>query len=60
MLFVAGMNMKFVLSMLAAGVGLFAVLVIAEPYRLKRFTAFLIHSKIHLGVDIKLSKVFMP
>ena len=41
MLFVAGMNMKFVLSMLAAGVGLFAVLVIAEPYRLKRFTAFL-------------------
>lgn len=41
MLFVAGMNMKFVLSMLCAGIGLFAVLVIAEPYRLKRFTSFL-------------------
>ena len=41
MLFVAGMNMKFVMTMLIAGIGLFGVLVIAEPYRLKRFTAFL-------------------
>ncbi|MDY5213100.1 putative lipid II flippase FtsW [Intestinibacter sp.] len=41
MLFVAGMNMRFVMTMLIAGIGLFGVLVIAEPYRLKRFTAFL-------------------
>ena len=33
--------MKFVMTMLIAGIGLFGVLVIAEPYRLKRFTAFL-------------------
>ena len=41
MLFVAGMNMKFVGGMGLAGVGLFAVLVLVEPYRLKRLTAFL-------------------
>lgn len=41
MLFVAGMNMKFVGGMGLAGVGLFAALVLAEPYRLKRMTAFL-------------------
>ena len=40
MLFVAGMNMKFVGGMGLAGVGLFAALVLAEPYRLKRMTAF--------------------
>lgn len=41
MLFVAGMNMKFVGGMGLTGVGLFAALVIAEPYRMKRMMAFL-------------------
>lgn len=41
MLFVAGMNMKFVWSMMIAGAVLFVSLIIVEPYRLKRFTAFL-------------------
>ena len=41
MLFVAGMNMKFVGAMGLSGVGLFAALVIAEPYRMKRMMSFL-------------------
>ena len=41
MLFVAGMNMKFVGAMMLSGVGLFAALVIVEPYRLKRIMSFL-------------------
>ena len=41
MLFVAGMNMKFVGAMGLSGVGLFAALVIAEPYRMKRIMSFL-------------------
>ena len=41
MLFVAGINMKFVGAMALSGVGLFGVLVMAEPYRLKRITSFL-------------------
>ena len=41
MLFVAGMNMKFVGAMGLGGMGLFALLVLMEPYRLKRITSFL-------------------
>ena len=41
MLFVAGMNMKFVGAMMLSGVGLFVALVIVEPYRLKRIMSFL-------------------
>ena len=41
MLFVAGMNMKFVGAMGLGGMGLFAILVLMEPYRLKRITSFL-------------------
>ena len=41
MLFVAGMDMKVVYSMLGAGAGLFAAMVAIAPYRLKRVTAFL-------------------
>lgn len=41
MIFVAGMNMKFVIAMMGTGVGLFVALVIAEPYRLARVTSFL-------------------
>ena len=41
MIFVAGMNMKFVVAMIGSGAALFAALVIAEPYRLSRVTSFL-------------------
>lgn len=41
MLFVAGINMKFVGAMMLSGVGLFVALVIVEPYRLKRIMSFL-------------------
>ena len=41
MLFVAGMNLKFVGGMILAGVGMFIALVIAEPYRMKRVLSFL-------------------
>ena len=41
MLFVAGMNLKFVGGMVLAGVGMFIALVIAEPYRMKRVLSFL-------------------
>lgn len=41
MIFVAGMDMKFVFAMIASGAALFAALVIAAPYRLKRVTSFL-------------------
>lgn len=41
MLFVAGMNMKFVGAMGLGGMGLFAILVLMEPYRLKRIISFL-------------------
>ena len=41
MLFVAGMNMKFVGAMVLSGIGLFVALVIAEPYRMKRMMSFL-------------------
>lgn len=41
MIFVAGMDMKFVIAMIGSGAALFAALVIAAPYRLKRVTSFL-------------------
>lgn len=41
MLFVAGMNMKFVVAMIVTGFALFVALVIAAPYRLARVTSFL-------------------
>ncbi len=41
MLFVAGMNMKFVMSMIGLGAAAFVVLVLSAPYRLKRVTSFL-------------------
>lgn len=41
MLFVAGMNMKFVVAMIGTGFALFVALVIAAPYRLARVTSFL-------------------
>lgn len=41
MIFVAGMNMKFVIAMIGSGFALFVALVIAEPYRLARVTSFL-------------------
>ncbi|RDY25728.1 stage V sporulation protein E [Romboutsia weinsteinii] len=41
MIFVAGMNMKFVFAMIGTGFALFVGLVIAEPYRLSRVTSFL-------------------
>lgn len=41
MIFVAGMDMKFVFAMIGSGAALFAALVIAAPYRLKRVTSFL-------------------
>jgi cell division protein FtsW len=41
MLFVAGMDMKFIFTMIGLGAGLFAALVIQAPYRLKRVISFL-------------------
>jgi cell division protein FtsW len=41
MLFVAGMNMKFVMSMIGLGAVAFVGLVLSAPYRLKRVTSFL-------------------
>lgn len=41
MLFVAGMNMKFVYTMIALGIAAFAGLVLSAPYRLDRVTSFL-------------------
>lgn len=41
MIFVAGMDMKFVLAMIGSGAALFVALVVAAPYRLKRVTSFL-------------------
>lgn len=41
MIFVAGMDMKFVIAMIGSGAALFVALVIAAPYRLKRVTSFL-------------------
>ncbi|MBC5995951.1 stage V sporulation protein E [Romboutsia ilealis] len=41
MLFVAGMNMKFVYTMIALGIAAFAGLVLSAPYRLKRVLSFL-------------------
>ena len=41
MLFVAGMNMKFVTSMIGLGAVAFVGLVLSAPYRLKRVTSFL-------------------
>ncbi|WP_024621836.1 stage V sporulation protein E [Metaclostridioides mangenotii] len=41
MIFAAGMDMKIIFTMIALGVALFVVLVIAEPYRLSRVTSFL-------------------
>ncbi|WP_027701473.1 stage V sporulation protein E [Metaclostridioides mangenotii] len=41
MIFAAGMDMKIIFTMIGLGVALFAVLVIAEPYRLSRVTSFL-------------------
>ena len=41
MLFVAGMSMRFVATMIGIGAGLFAVLVLSAPYRLKRVLSFL-------------------
>ena len=41
MLFVAGMNMKFVYTMIALGMAAFAGLVLSAPYRLKRVLSFL-------------------
>lgn len=41
MLFVAGMSMRFVATMIGIGAGLFSVLVLSAPYRLKRVLSFL-------------------
>lgn len=41
MIFVAGMDMKFVIAMIGSGAALFVALVIVAPYRLKRVTSFL-------------------
>ena len=41
MLFIAGMNMKFVYTMIALGIAAFAGLVLSAPYRLKRVLSFL-------------------
>jgi cell division protein FtsW len=41
MIFVAGMNMKFVVGMIGAGAAAFVALVFAAPYRLKRVVSFL-------------------
>ncbi len=49
MLFVAGMNMKFVYTMIALGIAAFAGLVISAPYRLDRVTSFLDPFKDPLG-----------
>ena len=49
MLFVAGMNMKFVYTMVALGIAAFAGLVISAPYRLDRVTSFLDPFKDPLG-----------
>lgn len=49
MLFVAGMNMKFVYTMVALGIAAFAGLVLSAPYRLDRVTSFLDPFKDPLG-----------
>ena len=49
MLFVAGMNMKFVYTMIALGIAAFAGLVLSAPYRLDRVTSFLDPFKDPLG-----------
>ena len=41
MIFVAGLNMKFVIAMLGSGVGLFLLLALTSEYRLKRILSFL-------------------
>lgn len=41
MIFVAGMNMKFVIAMLGSGVAAFLVLALTSEYRLKRILSFL-------------------
>lgn len=41
MVFVAGMNMKFVIAMFGSGVGLFLLLALTSEYRLKRILSFL-------------------
>lgn len=41
MIFVAGMNMKFVVAMFGSGVGLFLLLALTSEYRLKRILSFL-------------------
>lgn len=49
MLFVAGMDLKYVYTMIGAGFGLLGVLIAIAPYRLKRFTSFLDPFKDPLG-----------
>ena len=41
MIFVAGLNMKFVIAMFGSGVGLFLLLALTSEYRLKRILSFL-------------------
>lgn len=41
MVFVAGMNMKFVIAMFGSGVGAFLLLALTSEYRLKRILSFL-------------------
>lgn len=41
MIFVAGLNMKFVIAMFGSGIGLFLLLALTSEYRLKRILSFL-------------------
>lgn len=41
MVFVAGLNMKFVIAMFGGGIGLFLLLALTSEYRLKRILSFL-------------------
>ncbi|SHJ56446.1 putative lipid II flippase FtsW [Tepidibacter formicigenes] len=49
MLFVAGMDLKYVYSMIGAGFGLLGIMIAIAPYRLKRLTSFLDPFKDPLG-----------
>lgn len=49
MLFVAGMDLKYVYAMIGSGIGLLGAMIAIEPYRLKRLFAFLDPFKDPLG-----------
>ncbi len=49
MLFVAGMDLKYVYAMIGGGMGLLGVMIAIEPYRLKRLFSFLDPFKDPLG-----------